>query len=416
MSLMPLNIERDGSHIVITNDPRDEMFDTSIANGIKRAVMATSYCYSFTEEITDRQKELYNKSFGTKFLKEEKNYTVTQSNRYSIQFLSHRISRVPIFLGPETRDLIEDDIYFMIVSRNGTKLEYQQPYVHKKDEPWRVHTRDFIGVRVKDGGETEELSPDEMALLFPLNVHFITLYKGDFLHFIAKPSGGYRYDNTRYIPCPVRYHFIPRADSDKTSVIERAKDWIRRDKFDNPEQIQLRFEYNGKKDIIEAITDGIDYLVKQLLLFKKEYADPSSDIVVKEESVAGLQIVKVFNNPEDDTEREADYLADFTVSNIISSHFLYYVINKLFEIYGGNDKALLAATERILVSHKKPHPRPRIMEVHIELQIPHEDKSFMDAIGAPDLQTARSMILDEVIDNAVAYLKHQSTVISAFSA
>lgn len=409
MSLMSLNIRRDGSHIVIINNPADTMFDTSIANGIKRCVMSTSYCYTFTEEITDGQKDAYNKHFGTKFAKDEKNYTVTQSNRYSIQFLSHRISRVPIYYD---MDLIEDDTYFMLVSRNASgKLEYQQPYVHKKDEPWRVHSRDFIGVRVKDDA-VEELTPDEMARLFPLNVHFITLYKGDFIHFIGKPQGGFEYDNTRYIPCPVRYRFVPRADSDKTTVIDRLKDWKRRDGFDNPEQIELRFEENGKKDVREAIVDGINYLVKQLELFKKEYADPSSDIVVKEESIAGLQIVKVFNNPEDDTEREANYLADFTVANIISSHFLYYVVGKLLEVHGGNNEAFLAAMERVLNSHKKPHPRPRIMEVHINLQIPSDDK-FLTAVGAPDITTARSIIMDNVIDKTTRYLAHQAKTIDA---
>jgi len=427
-----LEIIADGDHIILKNKKDDNMFDTSIANGIKRAVISTSFCYCFTEEIVEAEFEKYNTYFKIKYLQTERNYTVSQSNKYNIQFLSHRLSRIPIYYSEKTAELLESDIYFILTDKD----DYRKPYLHKSDEPMRIYSRDLRGIMVSPDKPDDKivLTEDQMKTLFPYNVYFVTLYKGDFMHFIAKPTIGCSYINTSFIPVAVRYKFIAekRPDIDETDhLIKSEQNWVHRDTFGNPEHIEVTFEFNGKKDTKMAIIDGINYLIKQLALFKSEYGKSDSTLVIKEplnennvlgdNVIPGLQIVKIFNTiPSGSVQAQADdinYLADFTVSNIISSHFLYYVFERMKRVYT-SDVEFFKALENVQIGHKKPHPLPRIMEVHIHLQIPDDNKflqSFSKEVDDATTYNVRTYILDHVLTNVTNYLQRQITAISSFS-
>lgn len=419
---MEFEIQQDGSHIVIRNQPDDTIFDTSLANAIKRAVLDTSLTYSFSEQLEKEDAAELNQIFKTELNEDDDVlFTVDQCNFDNLQKLSHRLSRTPIYYSDETQELL-DSIYVMLVSRDasGKIDDYKKPYFHTEDVPFVVHSRDLSVVRVttNDAGETilTELEAEDKEKLFPYNVHLFNIQKGNYIHFIAKPVKGYGYEDSMFSPCPVRYSFV--STSAERDSVKHDREWdVAGNKlglFGNPKQIEIVFEENGKKDVKLAVIDGIQYLINQLELFKMEYAKPDSEIVKKEKSVAGSQIVHVFNMPDDDDDREVNYLADHTVCNILASHILYEVYDTYFKIAGADIEKYINWIESTKVSFRKPHPYPRVVQMEIHLQMPDDVEIYTEFGVERNLSGLYHRLYDIVIDKITGYLRMQLAVIESF--
>lgn len=398
----------DGTHLIIRDT--EGTLDTSLANAIRRSVMKLSYCVSFPPEMSDEQKEDYNKHLGTNFKLGERTFSVSQANFDHLQKLSRRMFRVPLFLDAETLDAFSSKLYFLLADRipeTGT-VTWNAPMVYKGDAPLKLYSRDLIVAELRDGS-LQEVEQELKEQIFKLNVHLITLNKGDHIYFVSTAEGGYGDMESAWCPCPFRYRFIetsgPSPSPSPTPVtsatsIQKEQAWTRRDGFGNPMGVEIAFQENGRKDVKMAVDDGLKYLINQLLGFKSEYLRDDSTVVKKDASVADSQLIRIFEgtvkfDTAEGTE-EVKFLADYTLANLLASHILYDVTQICSEI-AGDDMTLLAKfTERTLISYRKPHPYPRIMEVHVTLQIP-KDPRVLEKIGVDTINDAYKQLIERAV-------------------
>lgn len=421
MTDLKLSFLPEYKHLIIKNEAGDEMYDTSIANGIRRAVMNTSKCYALTETLTEDMINTINSIFDLNFNPDNKMYTVFYTSFDNVQKLSHRLSRMPIYYGKETEKYLESGNLIVTYGSDPT-----HPYVHESNEPLRIYSRNLTVTHYPGSEEEEskshELNKDEKADLFKYNSYLFTLHKGDILHMFAQPVAGYGATNTKFNPCPTRYCYV----SDDMSSIAGERNYARngeviKDMCGNPEQIEIRVEENGKKHPIHATADAIEYMIDQIKYFQQEYANDTSEVVkLKESGISNLQIIQIFNPTEEadrlhETDSRIDFIADYTLANMITSHMLYKVLSIIYLVAGTDETVLFRLMEQTKIACLKPHPNPRIMEMQIKIQVPdvklQENQNFLNRVredvGDVTSKDIYKLLLDSVCEDLIEYLSNQ---------
>lgn len=388
-----MEAEVDGTHLIIRNT--DRRIDTSLANAIRRSVMKLSYCVCFPPEMTPEQKTDYNTHLGTNFSLSERTFSVSQANFDHLQKLSKRMFRVPLFLDIETSEALSSKLYFLFANRDQStgKVVWNAPFVYKGDAPLKLYSRDLIVAEIAEDGTLKEIESELKDKIFKYNVHLLTMNKGDHIYFVSTAVGGYGDRESAWCPCPFRYNFLTDE----------------KDTFGNPTGgVEIAFQENGRKDLKMAVTDGLNYLVKQLLGFKSEYLRDDSEVVVKNDSVGDSQVVKIFEGQvkftdPSGTSENVEFLSDYTVANLLASHILYDVTEICEKIADGNLNELTKFVERTLISYRKPHPFPRIMEVHVTLQIPN-DPRVLAALSAETVKDAYKVLIERAVGKLTAII------------
>ena len=207
--------------LVITNNSDDKTYDTSLANGIRRSIIDSSLCYAMAQTISPEQISNFNTHLSTDIHvpdeTESENFirsAVTLCNFDNIEKLSHRITRIPIYYGPETMDFLKQTVYIALVGETDHEIggaasgagadmpshphNFEKPYTHKLDKPLFVHSRDLSVYYVDESGITQMLPKDnEMyTKLFPINTHVFTLNKGNTIHMLTQIISGIGHDGS----------------------------------------------------------------------------------------------------------------------------------------------------------------------------------------------------------------------------
>ena len=413
----PLVVEYDGDsktgHITLVNDKSDMLYDTSVANAIRRSVMELSPTYMFPSEYTSEQIKEINTVLGTSFDSSNKLYSVVYSSFDNIQSLSiTRLALVPLMLTEDTTELLKNKFLYFTLSDPD---DVSKPYLHAEDEQRLITTHDLVGRIYPDPEGTEEskmevLDEEQIKKIFVYNMPLFRLSKGDVVHIIARPEMGYGAQNSRFAPCPFRYHYVSDPASTESEPNKKEMDYLKSDEqikrmCDNPSQIMQRFEFNGKRYVRDALVDGLEYLVRQINYFLLEYNDDSSTIVAKHEStVPGLQVITIQNPPEN---TPVQFIARHTLIGLISSQLLYSTLNRIYNISGTDQGKLVDLLSHTCIASKQPHPLPRVMEFKIQYQLPINDSGFKDSLGISNPQDAFSKLMNEVCDRLASYFTFQ---------
>lgn len=315
---MKLNITYDTELEIlkITNDPMDPLFDTSLANSIRRSLYLTSHCYAINQILTSEQKQIFNKYFNMKLKQEERIYSVLLDNFYSLEFFAHRLNRIPLLLTKDTEHLFQNGIYLCLTDPE----DFSKPFINKSSNPIEIYTSDlkFYTIdQIED--KIIELTPEEKNSLIAYDMPICTLLKDNLIHIMANPLYNCGYEGSEFEPCPIIYNF----------GLKETPKYKKKDMFDNPYQIYITVEFNGKKDLKMAYNDAINFLIYQLNIFKKEYELATmngSDIIKIKNVNFDIQQIFIYNLDK------KYYLADDTIGNLLSAHLLIYV-NELYMEY-----------------------------------------------------------------------------------
>ena len=223
---MKLNIEHDEilQTLNITNNKEDKLFDTSIANSIRRSVFLTSHCYAINRIMTNSQKLIYNKYFNMKLNEAEQIYSVVIENFYSLEYFSHRLNRIPIYYGPETAELLKQGIYICLTD----PTDFSKPFLNTSSNPIEIYTSDLRFYKI-DSLEDKviELDPAEKKSLIKYDVLICVLLKDNFMHILSNPVYNCGYEGSEFEPSPVVYNF----------GLNETPKYEKKDMFDNPYNI-----------------------------------------------------------------------------------------------------------------------------------------------------------------------------------
>ena len=343
------------SSLEIYNKPGDLLFDTSLANSIRRALYSTSHCYALSEKVSDSQKELYNTYFNINYDIKETIYTVSYCSFLNIQVMSHRINRMPIYYTKENKSLYDSTLFFCLSDPDNVT----KPFINTNSEPKIIKSNDITIYKCdKETTTLIKLTDAEKKSIIKFDVHLFTLKKGDSIYVLGTPEYGCGYSGSEFEPVSVSYNFGPDA----------KPGYKKRDKFDNPEFIHIKLSDTGKKDINLTLMDALSFLSNQVNKFITEYT-----LAITDES----NIIKIdnldYNIQDINIGADDDYLADHTIGNLIACHALMYTIN-LIEIYSkDNDDLLHELLSQTLISYIAPDESAITRMLKIKFQLPlHE--------------------------------------------
>ena len=224
----PLVIEYDGDHntghITLVNDKSDMIYDTSVANAIRRSVMELSPTYMFPSEYTSKQIQEINTVLGTSF-DSAKTYSVVYSSFDNIQSLSiTRLALVPLMLTDTTAELLKNKFLYFTLS---DPEDVSKPYLHAEDEQRLITTRDLVGRIYPDPDSTDEskmevLDDEQMEQIFVYNMPLFSLSKGDVVQLF--PRVRIWCSKFPFCTCPFRYHYVPIQKVPNLNLIRKR--WI----------------------------------------------------------------------------------------------------------------------------------------------------------------------------------------------
>lgn len=422
---MSLEFERDGSFLVITSkaeaggegsEPAVPT-DTSLMNALRRSLLNTNPCYAIESKLKDV--EIVNRDLGTN-LPSSTIFSVPKCNFLPLDDISDRMERQPVGLNSHTKSMLRKRQLYLILAADREDLD--KPLVWTQDEPKRLFLRDFEVRSVdRETGEKEWLSPEQRAHLFPYNTHVLNLEKGHIIHCIAPVVQGVGYMDSKFIPCPVRYHYVNPEPKGSELAIPT-------DRFGNPENIRLVVEYNARKPVDWTVRDSLRYLVKQLRAFKVAYAssvlldserDPIAEreaipdsAVIRQSSVNRSIIIHVFNNvvefEHDGQLDSAEYLSNETITNLLACHMLY----RIMSIYDrAGTEQMMTWLRQTKIAYKKPHPNPRVTHFEIHLQLPN-DPVLLEQLDSTDLDGAYHWLLDQTADSLIQFYEEQQERLS----
>jgi len=379
---MKLNIEHDEilQTLNITNNKEDKLFDTSIANSIRRSVFLTSHCYAINRIMTNSQKLIYNKYFNMKLNEAEQIYSVVIENFYSLEYFSHRLNRIPIYYGPETAELLKQGIYICLTD----PTDFSKPFLNTSSNPIEIYTSDLRFYKI-DSLEDKviELDPAEKKSLIKYDVLICVLLKDNFMHILSNPVYNCGYEGSEFEPSPVVYNF----------GLNETPKYEKKDMFDNPYSIYITIEFNGKKDLIMTYNDAINYLIFQLVKLKEEYnlgMVNGSDLVKIQNVNFNIQYIYLYNS---DLKY---YFADDTLGNLISAHLLIYM-NELYNEYNIN---ILDLYKYTFISYVSADESIITRFIRINFQIP-DNIDFLNFVSIKLNCDNDSLIIKHNIFNTV---------------
>lgn len=343
----------------ITNDINDTVFDTSLANAIRRTLYLSCFCYGIPEEVSNEQKIIFNDLFHVNYEDKEKIFSVSASNYLNIEALSHRLNRMPLYYDAANEYLYKQGLFICLTEDNN----YSKPYVHKNIEPRLIYSKDLTYLTLISGVLTK-LTEEEKNSIIKYNIHLYSLKYDNSIHIISSPMFNCGYEGSEFEPVTVSYNF----------GLDAKPDYHRRDVFDNPDNIYLTIAFSGKKDVTTAWNDSLIYLSNQINIFITEYikATTSESDVVK-------IIPCEFNVQEIDIYNADCYLADHTMGNLISCQVLMDITNLLYQYVKENEDLFHELYSQILVSYIAPDESAITRMIKIKFQIPL-DVGFNDFI------------------------------------
>ena len=388
-------------------------FDTSLMNAIRRTILdSDTYALSpfilqeykptdlkFHDEISQVKmaKELYNRHIQADLFPKEMTtviHSVLQSSSINTQLLSHRISRIPISNTDTVRKLLENPDYsnFCIVISSSDGSPVTAMSIDKLDIYSEIS--EFLNVFCMYKGSISMARINLLGLflseLFKCKILIVTLKKNESILAISFIQRNYEKLDSRFSPCLTRYRYIPYKSVDEIlsddeiyelmSYVNQKKrldnkngtkvpegdikfNYFLESLFEQPLGLELTIEYNYKLNPRECLIKCVKYLINQLELFRVEYLNPGSIIVLKKSNeVPFMQIITVLNG---DTELNFQF-ADHTLGNLISSYLLYDTVKNIISI--GNNEKILLLIKNLQISYKKVHPL--IDEVEIQYLLP----------------------------------------------
>lgn len=389
---MKLNYTFKGDQsILITNNVEDPVFDISIGNSIRRALYTSSHCYSINDKMSQEQKNIYNKYFNTSFAESEVIYSVSYDNYYNKQTFSHRLTLVPLYYSLETKYLLERGLYLLFTD----PLDTSKPFINTNSEPKYIYTSDLRFMYLNpETDKMEDISMEEKNMLIKYNVPVLILLKDNGIHIIGNPQFNCGYEGGQFEPVCIQYNFGPNSNPK----------YVRKDKFGNPNNIEIIVEFNGIKELKLALNDAFNFLIYQFENLKKEYNAAmvhGSDIVKLINNDLNIQIIYIYNN-----EKKL-YLADHTIGNLLSSHLLY-TMEKYINEYDGPTNIEVLNT-KMLFSYISPDENLLQRFITIKYQI-SDDMDFLTFLSKKlncenNLLTIKQMIFNNVCDLLINYYR-----------
>lgn len=445
--------EKSDTKLVIRSDNYE--YDTSFMNALRRSTMNNCICYALSPTIIDQindqmkfkihdpetqrliAKKIFESGKNGIFSRAPIIPAVLQSTCGNTQVLSHRLSRVPI------KNLLELDkyLYFIVIGTINPDLQVT-PYININNSLLTVYSdlnQEYIHLFVyKDdkifkvtgmegSGKNFIHHKDLFEELFPVHIPILCLKKNESVLAISFINKNYEKMDSRYIPCITRYRFIPHLNDrevltdqellelmsyqNQKERLEKKEGDLEFDyKFDSlyeqPKRIELTIEYNHKISPDTCLVQGISYLVKQLHTFLHEYLNQESSLIKKEFRTTYLQILSCSNG-----KTEFDFnLADHTLGNLITSHLVYRVFNRIMTFLPDEIAELAQNTQ---IAYRKPHPL--IDEIEIQYQLPfnlyNENKELYqkffgtDQINDHFMDDYRNSIMSDVINRLIQRLE-----------
>ena len=374
-------ITHDDNYIILKIPTAQGGIDVATVNSLRQALIDDSECYAFPEFLDIKYKDIYNHVFGLDITAFPTNTVRAPTDCAPLQFMSHRLSRTPIYLGSETNELLQKDIHFFICGDHP-----KDPLVHKGNEVRTIRAHDLRAWTV-DNMTISPVEPTQVRLLFPFNTLLAELRKGETLHAVLTPEKGKGFTNSRFRPCNWTYRFVSPKEIDmRRNIAEQYAV----DMFGNPETIELMVHFNGKRRPKDALWSAIDSLVHILEQFNEHYQRRLPDYVEvkRADPVLGSAEIEHIYVPPDElvivdiekskTDARFERFSTHMIGNLISSRLLQKVI-RLIHGYSNhilskeeNIKLQLNMVKHTLIAYKEPHPiRKQIIFVYqLPLSIP----------------------------------------------
>jgi hypothetical protein len=368
--------------VEITNAPDDDMFDTSLANALRRTNLLASYCWAILEEVPNEHKVIFNDLFKLNYEEKEKIFAVSACNYLNIEALSHRLNRMPLYYNKENEHLYTQGLIICLTEKNN----FNSPYVHKAIEPRLIYSKDLTFLTISPGGLIE-LTPEEKNSIIKFNVHLYTLKQGDSIFAMAMPVNNCGYEGSEFEPITATYNF----------GLDAKPDYHRRDVFDNPDNIYLTLIFAGKKDIVDSWNESLTYLSNQINTFITEYVKAlmsESDVIKITNCEFNLQEIDVYNSN--------CYLADHTLGNLLSCHVLMKMTNLLYEYSKEDEELFHELYSQMLISYIAPDESSITRSIKIKFQTP-EHVGFND------------FIKENYATGTLAYHKHNTKLCILYS-
>jgi len=259
-----------------------------------------------------------------------------------------------------------------------------------------IKTSDLYFYTINTSDELVPLTAEQKKSIIKYDCPYVILEKENTLHFVARLEKGYgimeeTYPNaSRFEPVSIIYNFGEESTPDYTKI----------DRFDNPKQIVIKTQFTGKKDLIMAYNDAIDFIILQLNIFKKEYNKAllsQSDIIKIENINSNIQYINVIND-------QIYFLADHTLGNLISSHLLKLVLDEI-EDNITDEELLMRMLSQILCSYIEPDESALIRKIVITYQLPEESicPEFYKLYGDTNMINVKAKILMKCCDILIKY-------------
>jgi DNA-directed RNA polymerase subunit L len=355
--------------------------DISIANALRRILMAEVPCYAFDESEIMIPPAHFLVDTGIRG-------GITENNTiYHNNILAQRIAFLPIMPNEKIK---KPSTYVFTIS---DKEDPNKPLINESDKIKFVYFKD---IRVwKIVSESEHKSINIKNFMYDENygdMPVLTLKKGEKVRVAMRLKKGissnkrptkphYGYNNSCWLSSIVIYKFESTYDRQQKKgdhdheTLDQKRDFPK-DDYANPNKVLISIENTGHLLPINVLKGAIKILKDKVKNFQDKLSKKELDIQTT--TIPHLVSIKVDNE-------------DYTLGNLIGNHFLYYVIELASE--KNKDKAI----QTTLGACMRPHPLDNFIKIN--LKTPSADIITVEYKGSKEPSINAALSVSEILVN-----------------